>query len=242
MPDATPPPAANPATPAIPGDPAAILFDLDGTVVDTLPARREAWLRTFREVGIPADGDHIDGLLGSDGKRLAREVAALAGRTLDDARAEAIDRRAGELFGQLNVDPKPLPGIVALLTAIGRSGILEWAIATSSRAEQVAASIGALGLGEAPRVIDGSSVKHAKPAPDLLLLAAEKLDLSPRRCWYVGDATWDMLAAKAAGMPAIGVTSGAVDAAALRRAGGQMIFPDAAALHDELRTRGLVAG
>jgi HAD superfamily hydrolase (TIGR01509 family) len=241
MPDALPPPTSS-TIPAIPDDPAALLFDLDGTVVDTLPARREAWLQTFREVGIAADGDHIDGLLGSDGKRLAAEVAALAGRTLDDARAEAIDRRAGELFGQLNVDPRPMPGIVALLTAIEQSGVLAWAIATSSRAEQVAASIDALGLASAPRIIDGSSVKHAKPAPDLLLLAAEQLELSPRRCWYVGDATWDMLAAKAAGMSGIGVTSGAVDEAALRRAGAAMVFPDAASLHEELRTRGLVAG
>jgi HAD superfamily hydrolase (TIGR01509 family) len=233
---------SEPTVPAIPDDPAAVLFDLDGTVVDTLPTRLEAWIRTFREVGIPSDAAHINGLLGSDGRRLAREVAALAGRNLDDARAEAIDKRSGELFGQLNVHPRPMPGIVALLNAIESSGILVWAIATSSRGDQVHASIDALGLAGRPRVIDGSSVRHAKPAPDLLLLAADQLDLSPRRCWYVGDATWDMLAAKAAGMAGIGVTTGAVDAAALKRAGASMVFPSAGAVHEELRTRGLVAG
>lgn len=234
MPDVTPQPILD--------DPAAILFDLDGTVVDTLPARLEAWLRTFREVGIPADAGHINGLLGSDGKRLAREVAALAGRNLDDARAEAIDKRSGELFGQLNTDPRPLPGVVALLEAIESSGVLEWAIATSSRAEQVGASIASLGLSTPPRVIDGSSVRHAKPAPDLLLLAADRMGLSPRRCWYVGDATWDMLAAKAAGMPGVGVTSGVVDATSLLRAGAVMVVRSAASLHEELHARGLVAG
>ena len=86
---------------------------------------------------------------------------------------------------------------------------MPWAIATSSRAEQVASSVGALGLTTPPRIIDGSAVAHAKPAPDLLLLAARQLGADPERCWYVGDSTWDMRAAVAAGMLAIGVTAGA---------------------------------
>jgi pyrophosphatase PpaX len=167
------------------------------------------------------------------------EVAGLAGRQLDELRAEAIDRRSGELFAELNTTPRPLPGVVALLTALEASG-LPWSIATSSRPEQVQASIDALGLPQRPPVTDGSSVKHAKPAPDLLLLAAEQLGQSARRCWYVGDATWDMLAARAAGMVAIGITTGAVDEPTLRRAGATTVHPTVEGLHADLRKRGLL--
>lgn len=234
--DATPRPVS-----AIPDDPAAILFDLDGTIVDTVGTRVEAWVRTFAEVGIPAERPHLAGLIGCDGKRLAREVAALAGRQLDELRAEAIDRRSGQLFAELNTDPQPLPGIVELIAALRASGI-PWSIATSSRMDQVHASLASLRLAEVPSVTDGTSVKHAKPAPDLLLLAAEQLGIPARTCWYVGDATWDMLAARAAGMVGIGITTGAVDEATLRRAGAAVVWPTVAGLHLELRERRLLPG
>ena len=103
--------------------------------------------------------------------------------------------------------------------AIERDG-LQWAIATSSRKAQVAASVAALGLDREPTIVDASHVEHAKPEPDLLLLAAKRLGVEPERCWYVGDSTWDMVAAVAAAMLPIGVTAGAaVDAAALAGAG-----------------------
>jgi HAD superfamily hydrolase (TIGR01509 family) len=227
--------------PEVPDDPAAILFDLDGTIVDTVGIRVEAWLQTFREVSIPADRSHVAGMIGSDGRRLAREVAAIAGRQLDDLRAEAIDKRAGELFEELNVEPRPLAGVREMLAALRESG-LPWSIATSSRAAQVETSLDSLGLPSRPPVTDGSAVRHAKPAPDLLLLAAEQLGIPPRRCWYVGDATWDMLAARAAGMTAIGITTGAVDAASLRRAGATVVYPSMDGLHADLRDRRLISG
>ena len=100
-----------------------------------------------------------------------------------------------------------------------------WAIATSSRPEQVAASVDALGLDHEPRIVDGSSVQHAKPAPDLLLLAAERIGLDPAGLWYVGDSTWDMRAARAAGMLPIGVLAGAaVDREALADAGAEVVW------------------
>jgi len=234
--DATPRPQ-----PDVPDDPAAILFDLDGTIVDTVETRVEAWMRTFSEVSIPADRGHVAGLIGSDGRRLATEVAALTGRQLDESRAEAIDRRSGQLFAELNTDPRPLPGIVELIAALRATG-LPWSIATSSRAEQVHASVAALALAEAPPVTDGTAVRHAKPAPDLLLLAADQLGVTARTCWYVGDATWDMLAARAAGMVGIGITTGAADEVTLRRAGAANVWPTVEGLHAELRGRGLLPG
>ncbi|HET8571161.1 MAG TPA: HAD family phosphatase [Candidatus Limnocylindria bacterium] len=202
--------------------PRALIFDLDGTLVDTVETRIRAWLALFDEAAIPADRSEVAALIGADGKRLARAVAAAAGIELDDRRAEELDRRSGEIYETLNTDPRPLPGAVRLLGELDERG-LPWAIATSSRRQQVGASVDSLKLSHQPTIVDGSHVEHAKPAPDLLLEAAATLSLPAAACWYVGDATWDMRAAVAAGMPAVGVTSGAVDADALADAGADRV-------------------
>jgi HAD superfamily hydrolase (TIGR01509 family) len=207
---------------ALPARPAAAIFDLDGTLVDTVETRIRAWLDVFAEAGIPVDRSRVAALIGSDGRRLAREVAEAAGMPLAAGRDEAIDERCGRIFADLNRRPTVLPGVHDLLGRLDAAGI-RWAIATSSRREQVAASVDALRLGHPPLIVDGTHVAHAKPAPDLLLLTAERLHADPGTCWYVGDATWDMLAAIAAGMPAIGVTTGAVDATTLMNAGAALV-------------------
>jgi HAD superfamily hydrolase (TIGR01509 family) len=202
----------------VPNRPDAIVFDLDGTLVDTVKARIEAWQAAFAERGIAVDRDRLEPMIGMDGRRLAAEVLG------DDGPAEEVDRRAGALFDERNRDPRPLPGARELLARLDADGVT-WAIATSSRAEQVAASVAALELGHAPRIVDGSAVEHAKPAPDLLLLAASHLGVAPEATWYVGDSTWDMRAALAAGMRAIAVTAGAaVGDAELRAAGASVVI------------------
>lgn len=205
-----------------PPRPGAVIFDLDGTLVDTVETRIQAWLAIFAQERIPVDRRHLAEMIGSDGRRLAREVAAAAGMTLEPGRDETIDARCGAIFADLNRNPRLLPGVDALLQRLDAAGI-RWAIATSSRREQVAASVAALHLARPPLIVDGTHVAHAKPAPDLLLLAAREVKVDPVECWYVGDATWDMRAAVAAGMVAIGVTSGAVDAATLRAAGATLV-------------------
>jgi HAD superfamily hydrolase (TIGR01509 family) len=217
-------------------EPEALVFDLDGTLVDTVETRIAAWLETFRQVELPAERDFVARLIGADGKRLAREVATVAGRQLDDQQAEAIDHRAGEIYDQLNTTPRPLPGATALLHALEASD-MRWAIATSSRREQVQVSVAALELRRQPRIIDGSHVEHAKPAPDLLLLAAEELSAAPADCWYVGDATWDMVAARAAGMPGIGIASGAASDQMLLDAGARLVTTLGALVADLTRRR-----
>jgi HAD superfamily hydrolase (TIGR01509 family) len=206
--------------------PAAIFFDLDGTLVDTVETRIRAWLAVFAEEGIPASREHVAALIGSDGRRLAREVADRADRPLGDGRDESIDARAGELYEGLNRDPRPLPGARELLEGLERRSI-RWAIATSSRRAQVGASVAALQLSSVPTVVDGTGVEHAKPAPDLLLQAAASLGVEPAESWYVGDSTWDMRSAVAARMLPIGVTAGAaVDADALHAAGARITLRD----------------
>jgi HAD superfamily hydrolase (TIGR01509 family) len=201
-----------------------MIFDLDGTLVDTVPARISAWSATFEEAGIPSTREQLGPLIGMDGVRLALDVTQAAGEAIGAERAREIDHRAGELFDEINRDPSPLPGARAALAMLDRADVT-WAIATSSRPEQVAASVGSLGLDHEPRIVDGSSVKHAKPAPDLLLLAADRLGLDPAGLWYVGDSTWDMRAARAAAMLPIGVLAGAaVDREALADAGAEIVW------------------
>jgi len=209
--------------------PDAVLFDLDGTLVDTVRTRIDAWTEALEAAGYSTTADQLAPMIGLDGRRLAREVAALAGRPIDEARSEEIDRQSGEIYERLN-RPRRLPGVADVVAAIEAAGI-KWAIATSSRKDQVKTSVDALGLADEPAIIDASHVKNAKPEPDLLLYAAKELGVDPGRCWYVGDSTWDMTSAVAAGMIAIGVTAGsAVGEDALRSAGAAVVVPDLDAL------------
>ncbi len=217
--------------------PDAVLFDLDGTLVDTVETRISSWIEALADAGLPTTRERLAPLIGVDGKRLAREIAALAGVVLDADRAEAIDKRSGEIYERLNVSPRPLPGVRELVRAI-EARDLRWAIATSSRKAQVATSAAALGLDREPIIVDASHVQHAKPEPDLLLLAARELEVEPARCWYVGDSTWDMVAAVAAAMIPVGVTAGAaVDEPALRGAGAATVIRSLLELAESLDRR-----
>ena len=213
--------------------PSALVFDLDGTLVDTVGTRVQAWLATFPDFGIEPDPTFLAPLMGSDGRLLARMVAEHAGVALEPGVDEDIDRVAGEHFSEMNRHPRPLPAVSDTLAWLDRTG-LPWAIATSSRPEEALASVAALELSRPPMVVDGSDVEHAKPAPDLLLKAAHQLGVEPASTWYVGDSRWDMLAAVAAGMTAVGVTTGATSDAELVAAGAGVTFDSLAGLLDHL--------
>jgi HAD superfamily hydrolase (TIGR01509 family) len=187
--------------------PAGVLLDLDGTLVDTVPSRLTAWNRALAASGMDVDQHQIARRIGMDGRRLAQEVADLAGIRIDGHIAASIDARAGTLFNRLNRHPKPLPGARALLLLLVQRAI-PWAIATSSRPEEMAISLRGLALRKQPVVIDASRVKAAKPAPDIFIETSKEIGIEPTRCWVVGDSIWDILAAEAAGMTAIGVTAG----------------------------------
>ena len=203
--------------------PRAFLFDLDGTLIDTVGVRVEAWMDIFEQEGIPADAAFIGSLIGSDGKSLARNVAAASGLTIEHDRAADIDERSGARFEELNHSPIGFAGVREITDFLRQIG-LPWAVATSSMPAQVQASIAALGFETPPAVTDGADVEHAKPAPDLLLKAARQMGIDPNEMWYVGDARWDMLAAVAAGMTAIGVTTGETAEEVLKDAGAVAVF------------------
>jgi HAD superfamily hydrolase (TIGR01509 family) len=219
--------------------PAALLFDLDGTLVDTVDLRIDAWMEALEQNGIHPDRRQLAGYIGSDGRFLARMMGKAAGIEIDWTRSDEIDRLSGEIFDRLNAAPRPLPGATELLTALETNQVT-FAIATSSQAGQVAKSVEALRLPSQPRITDGSHVEHAKPEPDLLFAAAAQLGVAPERCWYVGDSTWDMLASARAGMAGIAVTTGAADSATLLGAGATTSIPSLVVLMDALRKRGLI--
>lgn len=225
---------------AAPGIPKALLFDLDGTLVDTVALRVETWMLAFEEVGVRAEPNELGGLMGADGRRVALEISGRHGRPLSDHRAGLVDQRAGELFGERNTAPMAFRHASDVLRALARAR-LPWAIATSSQPAQTTASVAALALEEPPRIVDASHVTHAKPAPDLLLAGADQLGVPARDCWYVGDATWDMIAARSAMMTGIGVPSGASDARTLRVAGAAIVVDDLGVVFEMLRDRGVVS-
>jgi HAD superfamily hydrolase (TIGR01509 family) len=205
--------------------PRGVVLDLDGTLVDTVETRIEAWMGAFAQEGIQPDRKFVGELIGSDGRRLAREVGRALGITVDEARAERIDARSGGAYSQLNTNPQPLTGATDFLDALDAARI-PWAIATSSRREQVGVSVAALHRRSMPLVVDGSTVLRAKPDPALLLAAAAAMETDPAACWCVGDSTWDMEAARAAGMTAIAVIAGsAVTEHQLRSAGATLVMP-----------------
>ena len=214
--------------------PRAVLLDLDGTLVDTVPLRVASWIAAFESEGIAATAEELGPLIGADGRWVAREVAARRGIELDVVAQDRIDSFSGEWFGRHDQDRRATPGARDLLLALDGSG-LPWAIATSSRPAQTTASVAALGLPQAPAIVDASHVLHAKPAPDLLLAGAQQLGVAPADVWYVGDARWDMLAAVAAGMTAVAVLTGATSADELREAGAVVVVTTLGELLELLR-------
>jgi HAD superfamily hydrolase (TIGR01509 family) len=205
--------------------------------VDTVPLRVAAWIAAFRPEGIVATAAELGPLMGGDGRWVARQVAERHGLVLDEPAQERIDRVSGEWFGEHARHPAATPGARELLLALEAAG-LPWAIATSSRPAQTTGSVAALGLPRAPTIVDASHVRHAKPAPDLLLAGASQLGVPASDVWYLGDARWDMLAAVAAGMAPIGVLTGATGADDLRDAGAVMVVRTLGDLLPVLRDAG----
>mgnify|MGYP001552406873 FL=1 len=207
-----------------PRAPRAIIFDLDGTLVDTVGTRVDSWMAVFPKFGIDPDPTFLAPLMGSDGKYLARMVAEHYGVALQPGDDAKIDILAGDEFRVLNASPRALPAAHETLEWLTDRG-MPWAVATSSLPDDARESVESLGLRSMPLICDGADVEHAKPAPDLLLKAAGLLGVEPEDTWYVGDSRWDMVASKAAGMRAIAVLTGATTEASLTEAGADVLYP-----------------
>jgi HAD superfamily hydrolase (TIGR01509 family) len=217
----------------------ALIFDLDGTLVDTVYAHIFAWQRALAEAGIAIDGWRIHRRIGMSGGLFTRAVGRELGRDIDPQEAEALQRRHGELFAQLLPARRPLPGAVELLRFL-RSAKIPHGIATSGRRPEIDASLDVLGVGEETVVIERGDVSRAKPEPDLFLACQQRLGLGIEDCYVVGDAVWDLLAARRAGMLSIGLLSGGYGEDELSRAGAFRVYRDPSELHRSLDELGVL--
>jgi HAD superfamily hydrolase (TIGR01509 family) len=216
-----------------------LIFDLDGTLVDTVYAHVFAWHRALGEAGLPIEGWRIHRKIGMSGGLFARGVAREVGRNLDDEEVEAVQRRHGELFRELQPERRPLPGAVDLLRSLSEAGV-PWGIATSGRRPEIDASLEVLEVPLDAVVVERGHVPRAKPEPDLFLACAERLGLPPDQCYVVGDAVWDLLAARRAGMLSVGVLTGGYGEDELIRAGAFLVYRDAAELRVSLDELGIL--
>src|SRR5579871_6844806 len=223
-----------------PAVPQALIFDLDGTLVDTLYAHIFAWQKALTEEGMPIDGWRIHRRIGMSGGLFTRAVAREVGRELSEEEVEALQKRHGQIFHDLLPERRPLPGAVALLADLRERGVVH-GIATSGRRPEINKSLAVLGVEEGLVVIDRGDVARAKPEPDLFLACAAGLGVEPDDCYVVGDAVWDLLAARRARMLSIGLLSGGYGADELLSAGAFRVYDDAAELHASLDELGIDA-
>ncbi len=218
----------------------ALIFDLDGTLVDTVYAHVFAWQRALAQEGMPIDGWRIHRRIGMSGGLFARAVAREVGRELSSKEVEDIQDRHGAIFRELLPERQPLPGARELLADLRERGIVH-GIATSGRRPEIDSSLEALGVGAETVVIDRGHVRRAKPEPDLFLACQEALGVGPGDSYVVGDAVWDLLAARRAGMLSVGLLSGGYGTDELLAAGAFRVYDDAAELHGSLDELGFDA-
>jgi HAD superfamily hydrolase (TIGR01509 family) len=216
-----------------------LIFDLDGTLVDTVYAHVFAWQRAFEEQGFSIDGWRIHRRIGMSGGLFARAAARELGQDLSAEAEDNLQRRHGELFRGLMPDRRPLDGAVDLLKYLRASGV-PFGIATSGRRPEIDRSLEVLGIDDGTVVIERGDVTRAKPEPDLFLMCAERLGIPPSECYVVGDAVWDLLAARRAGILSIGVLTGGYGEDELESAGAFRVYRDAAELLRSLDELGVL--
>ena len=217
----------------------ALIFDLDGTLIDTVYAHVVAWQRAFAENGLAIDGWRIHRRIGMSGGLAARAAARELGREINAAQEEVLLKRHGELFREFLPERRPLPGAVEILRTL-RAQKIPFGIATSGSRPEIDLSLDALGVGPETVVIERRDVKRAKPEPDLFLACQARLGVPAADCYVVGDAVWDLLAARRAGMLSVGLLSGGYGENELLAAGAYRVYRDAAMLHVSLDELGVL--
>ena len=218
----------------------ALIFDLDGTLVDTVYAHVFTWQLALAEAGMPIDGWRIHRRIGMSGGLFARAVARELGRPLAPDETAALQKRHAELFEQFLPERRPLPGAVELLARLREGGVVH-GIATSGARPQIDSSLEALGVGDETVVIGRGDVARAKPEPDLFEACAERMGVAAKECYVVGDAVWDLLAARRADMLSVGLLSGGYGYDELTRAGAFRVYRDAAELNVSLDELGVLS-
>jgi HAD superfamily hydrolase (TIGR01509 family) len=218
----------------------AVIFDLDGTLVDTVYGHTLAWQEVLAEAGMPVEGWKVHRLIGMSGGLLAQAAGHEIGRPLSKAEVERLQKRHGAVYKKLMPERRPLPGALDLLAYLRKEKI-KHGVATSGRRVDAKKSLDALGLPASTIVVDRDDVKRAKPEPDLFLACQQRLGVKPEECYVIGDAVWDLLAARRAAMLGIGLVSGGYGQEELYQAGAYRVYANPAELLGSIYQLGLRA-
>jgi HAD superfamily hydrolase (TIGR01549 family) len=206
------------------------LFDLDGTLVDSVYQHVLAWKEALDSEGIDLSVWRIHRKIGMSGGLFTNQLLRETGLEISAERVERLRRRHGEAYRRLADQVRPLPGARELLSWLTLEKI-PWAIATSGRMETAAVNLTALALDlNTVPVITRDQVKYAKPDPDLFLAAAERLGARIETAVVVGDSIWDMLAATRCRALGVGLLSGGYGLAELQQSGAFRVYEDPADL------------
>lgn len=216
----------------------ALVFDLDGTLVDTVYAHVLAWQVAFSEVGATVEGWRIHRHIGMGGDLLMETMMREIGLKLPRRKLERADKRHGELMHEYLPRPRPLPGAIELLKDLRQRRIIH-GIATSGNPNDMKIALKGLDVGKDVVLVNRSDAAEAKPEPDLFLACQARLGVRPQECYVLGDATWDLLAARRAGMLGIGLLTGGYSESELIAANAYRVFRNPADLHDHLDELGL---
>lgn len=207
----------------------AFLFDLDGTLVDSVYQHVLAWREALEAGGIHLAVWRIHRQIGMSGGLFINALLRETGHSVSKEEAERMQEIHGEAFRRYAPQVRPLPGAEELLSYLTKAGV-PWAIATSGRIESASLSLRLLGIGDDVPIVTRDLVRHAKPDPDLFLAAAEKLGVDISNSVVVGDSIWDLLAARRARALGIGLLSGGYGREELERAGAYRVYNDPADL------------
>jgi HAD superfamily hydrolase (TIGR01509 family) len=219
----------------------AFLFDLDGTLIDSVYQHVIAWRHALSRLDIDLSVWRIHRRIGMSGGLFVSALMRETGISLSAADIDMLqDAHATEYLAQMD-SVRPLPGAARLLAALTKREV-PWMIATSGRTVTARLALPLLGLPADTFMVTRDMVRRAKPDPDLFLAAAAQLGVNPRDAMVVGDSVWDLLAARRAGAIGIGLMSGGYGREELERAGAYRVYADPAemlARADELGVRDL---
>lgn len=219
----------------------ALLFDLDGTLVDNVYQHVLAWREAFEQVGIELAVWRIHRQIGMSGGLFVNALMREIGHQVTTEEAERIQRLHREAYNRQVHLVRPLPGARDLLAYLSRMKVPH-AIATSGYIETAQHTLKVLEISPDVPIVTRDQVAHAKPDPDLFLVAAERLGRPIRDCIVVGDSVWDQLAARRAWALSVGLLSGGYGEDELMRAGAYRVYQDPADLMKHLDEIGIRAG
>jgi HAD superfamily hydrolase (TIGR01509 family) len=203
----------------------AMLFDLDGTLVDSVYQHVLAWQEALELCGIDLSIWRIHRRIGMSGGLFVNALLRETGRPVSSEQIEKLQQSHAQAYARQVAQVRPLPGAIELLAALTEVGT-PWAIATSGRSSFAQQTIAVLQIDADIPVITRDQVQHAKPDPDLFLAAAASLHADAESSIVVGDSVWDMLAAQRAKALGVGLLSGGYGQDELERAGAYRVYQD----------------